>query len=196
MIYLNILVATGTTSTADSGRPETVTFGRTLVDGTPMDDGLTFPSDSPPLDVLADATAPLISNPQLGEYAAALTMADDTDGEYSRGLIITPPGAQGPAEHFHPNYDEHFEVVEGEFIVEINGEPQTVHAGEKLTVEAGLVHTFRNEPHSYASVIGEALPARVNAAPAWSRRVSSTDVGRDRVLHLCVSHRNSDVNKR
>lgn len=153
------MVATEAAATENIGREEMITFGRTLVDGTPTDDGLTLPADSPTLDVLADATGPLISNPQRGEYGAALVTAAETDGEYLRALGITPPGAQGPPEHFHPNYDEHFEVVEGEFVVEINGEPRVFQAGENLTVDAGVAHTFRNESDSYASFIVESRPA-------------------------------------
>jgi len=145
------------TSMRESGEP--VTFGRTLVDGEPTDEGLTFPADSPTLDALAAATSSLISNPQLGEYGAALVTAAETDGEYARALAITPPGAQGPAEHYHPGYAESFEVVEGEFVVEIEGTPRTLSASESITVEAGTPHTFRNESDSYATCIVESRPA-------------------------------------
>ncbi|MFB6074184.1 MAG: cupin domain-containing protein [Haloarculaceae archaeon] len=138
---------------------ETVTFGRTLVDGDPVDDGLTFPADSPTLDALAAATSPLISNPRLGEYGAGLVTAAETDGEYARALAITPPGARGPAEHYHPGYAESFEVIEGEFVVEIEGDPRTLGAGESLTVDPGTRHTFRNESDAYATCVVESRPA-------------------------------------
>lgn len=140
-------------------RPETVTFGRTLVDAKPVDDGLTFPIDSPTVELLAEAASPLISNPVLGEYGAALVRAEDVDGEYMRALAITPPGAAGPPEHYHPGYDEMFEVIEGEFVFEVNGEARTVGSGESVTVEAGTPHTFRNESDSYATCVLEARPA-------------------------------------
>lgn len=138
---------------------ETVTFGRTLVDGEPVDEGLTLPIDSPTLDALAQATSPLISNPALGEYGAALVSAAETDGKYARALAITPPGAQGPAEHYHPGYAESFEVVEGEFVFEVEGDPRTLSAGESITVDAGTLHTFRNQSDSYATCIVESRPA-------------------------------------
>ncbi|MFC6960735.1 cupin domain-containing protein [Halocatena marina] len=138
---------------------ETVTFGRTLVDGEPIDDGLTFPKDSPTVELLATATTPLFSNPQLGEYGAGLVTPEETDGAYTRGLGIFPPGADGPAEHVHPNYDETFEVVEGEFVIQLPGESRTLTAGESVTVETGTPHAFRNESESYASCIIEARPA-------------------------------------
>jgi len=138
---------------------ETVTFGRTLADGEPADDGLTFPADSPTVALLAGASSPLISNPVLGEYGAALVAAEDVDGAFMRAVAITPPGAAGPAEHYHPHYAESFEVVEGEFVFEVEGEPQTLGPGESVTVVAGTPHTFRNESDSYATCVVEAQPA-------------------------------------
>lgn len=151
---------TAITTSGDVGiGEETVTFGRTLVDGEPVDEGVTLPADSPILDLLATATSPLVSNPALGEYGAALVTAEETDGEYMRGLLIAPPGANGPAEHIHPNYAETFEVIEGEFVFQIAGEPRTVRAGESITVEAGTPHTFGNESDAYASFTVESRPA-------------------------------------
>jgi len=138
---------------------ETVTFGRTLVDGVPVDEGLTLPVDSPTMALLASATGPLLSNPQLGEYGIALVTAEETEGASLRALAITPPGAQGPPEHVHPNYAERFEIIEGSFVVEVDGTPQLLESGDHATVEAGRRHTFRNESDDYASVVVEARPA-------------------------------------
>lgn len=146
-------------TSASTKRPETVTFGRTLADGEPIDDGLTFPIDSPTVELLAGASSPLISNPVLGEYGAALVEAEDVDETFVRALAITPSGAAGPAEHYHRHYDESFEVVEGEFVVEVEGDPQTLSPGESMTVEAGTPHTFRNESDSYATCVIETRPA-------------------------------------
>jgi quercetin dioxygenase-like cupin family protein len=153
------VLMTSTTQIPTESTPETVTFGRTLVDGETVDDGLTFPVDSPTVELLEEAVSPLISNPVLGEYGAALVEAEDVDGEYMRALAITPPGAAGPPEHYHPGYDESFRVVEGEFVFEVEGEPQTLGSGESVTVEAGTPHTFRNESESYATCVIETRPA-------------------------------------
>lgn len=150
---------TSITQTTTASSPGTVTFGRTLVGGEPADDGLTFPVNSPTVEFLAKATSPLISNPMLGEYGAALVEAEDVDGTYMRALAITPPGAAGPAEHYHLHYAESFEVVEGEFVFEVEGEPRTLGPGESVTVKAGTPHTFRNESDSYATCIVETRPA-------------------------------------
>jgi mannose-6-phosphate isomerase-like protein (cupin superfamily) len=138
---------------------EFITFGRRLVDGEPVDEGLTFPRDSPTVKLLADSPHPLISNPQRGEYGAALATAEETGGEYIRAIGITPPGAEGPPEHFHRTYVETFEVVEGELVAEIDSDVQSLPAGETVTGEAGTPHTFRNESDAYTSFIVESRPA-------------------------------------
>lgn len=138
---------------------ETVTFGRTLVDGVPVDEGLTLPVDSPTLELLAERSRPLISTPVLSEYITALVDAEETDGEYAVGLVIFPAGCEGPAEHIHRGYDEVFEVVEGELVVELDGDPVTVRAGESVTAPAGTPHAFHNESDAVASAVVEARPA-------------------------------------
>lgn len=157
--HLPALMSSTHETAAATTHPETVTFGRTLVDGQPVDEGLTFPADSPTVALLREATGPLISNPVLGEYGAALVRAEDVDGASMRALAITPPGADGPPEHYHPGYAESFEVVEGEFVFELEGELRTLRPGESVTVEAGTPHTFRSESDAYASCIVETRPA-------------------------------------
>lgn len=138
---------------------ESITFGRTLVNGEPVDEGLTLPVDSPTLKILKTAFSPLLSNPIRGEYGAGLVSAEETDGKYMRALALTPPGAGGPPPHYHPNYAEHFEVIEGEFVFELDGQNQMLHRGDSITVEPGRVHTFRNESDSYSTCTVEARSA-------------------------------------
>lgn len=146
--------------TSDSGAgPETVTFGRTLVDGEPIDEGLTLPADSPTVELLREASGPLCSNPVAGEYGAVIVAPEAVDGAYVRGLLITPPGALGPPKHYHRDFAEIFEVVEGELVVTMGDEKRTVRAGESVTIEAGTPHAFGNESESYASFLAEARPA-------------------------------------
>lgn len=56
-----------------------------------------------------------------------------------------PGGAQAPPPHYHPNGQrETFEVLEGSFEIQLDGEWQQVAEGETAVVEPGVVHTFRN----------------------------------------------------
>lgn len=56
-------------------------------------------------------------------------------------------GGEGkpPPRHYHPNQEEHFEVLEGELTVELAGEPPRVlRVGETLEVPRGTVHRMWN----------------------------------------------------
>lgn len=149
----------GDQGTTEPGAAVAVTFGRQLIDGKPSGEGITLPVDSPTLDVLQTATTPLYSNPVLHEYGAGLVLAADSGGEYERGIGINPPGNEGPAEHIHPNYDERFEVIEGEYVFELDGETMVLETGDEYTVRRGTPHTFRNESDAVASCIIETHPA-------------------------------------
>ena len=53
------------------------------------------------------------------------------------------PGAEVPK---HTNEVEHEQyVLEGEYVVGIEGEETTVSAGDSLLIPAGVVHWYRNE---------------------------------------------------
>lgn len=137
----------------------TVTFGRQLIDGEPTGDGLTLPVDSPVFELLEQAVTPLFSNPVRGEYGVGIVLSKHSNGEYARGLDISPPGNAGPGEHIHPSYDELFEVVDGEFVFEVDGQRRTLEAGETMVVERGTPHTYRNESDAVAVCLVEARPA-------------------------------------
>lgn len=137
----------------------TVTFGRQLIDGKPTGEGITLPVDSPAFDLLEQAVTPLFSNPVRGEYGAGIVLSEHSNGEYVRGLDISPPGNEGPGEHIHPSYDEHFEVVEGEFVFEVDGQRRTLEAGDTVVVERGTPHAYRNESDAIAVCVVEARPA-------------------------------------
>lgn len=141
------------------GPEYSITFGRQLIDGKPTGEGITLPVDSPVFELLEQAVTPLLSNPVLSEFGVGIVLSEHSNGEYARGLDISPPGNEGPAEHIHPSYDEHFEVVEGEFAFEIDGARRTLGAGETLVVNKGTPHTYRNESDAVAVCLVEARPA-------------------------------------
>src|SRR3954470_17919220 len=60
--------------------------------------------------------------------------------------FLIQPGAPGPPPHIHPDpVRETFEVLEGEFELLHGGDWKRLRAGESMTVEPGVAHTFRNE---------------------------------------------------
>ncbi len=54
------------------------------------------------------------------------------------------PQAGVPPPHLHPHAVEVFEVIEGELEMLIGREWRTARAGESVTVEPGVRHSFRN----------------------------------------------------
>jgi mannose-6-phosphate isomerase-like protein (cupin superfamily) len=139
----------------------TITTGRTLdQNGHPIDGtGFDYDSQDRLAELLDQRVSPIFSQPITGEWIFALNLSKDTHGEFERGVVIFRPGNSGPPEHIHPGYDEHFDIVQGEFIFKINGQERRAGAGEQLVVKKGTPHTFRCVGDRYGVVIGETRPA-------------------------------------
>lgn len=135
--------------------------GRTIdrngkfVEGT----GFAYESGGRIAELLEQRISPLLSQPTTGEYVFALVSPAETGGKSERGAGIFPPGNAGPAEHFHPTYDEHFDIVQGDFIFSVNGKEQTLSAGGQLLVPINTPHTFRCVGDQHGVVIVETRPA-------------------------------------
>ena len=139
-----------------------IIIGKTLdAKGNPIEgSGIELHADGPTVQLLKKSMIPLISNPITGEYLAVLENQDKNGDKYIKGLLIMPKTASGPPEHYHPNYLEEFEVVEGEFIFLHKGKEINLKPGEKITVNAGETHTFYTSgKYDINSCIGVAKPS-------------------------------------
>ena len=139
----------------------TITTGRTL-DGSGhpiVGTGFEYDSDDRLAELLNRRVSPLFSQPLTGEWIFGVVLSKDTHGEFERGVAIFRSGNSGPPEHIHPTYDEHFDIVQGEFIYKIDGKERHADAGEQLVVKKGTPHTFRCVGDRYGVVIGETRPA-------------------------------------
>lgn len=138
-----------------------ITTGRRLdASGTPIDGtGFTYEAGDAVDQWLQQRISPLLSQPITGEWVAGLVLAAQTNGEYERGLGIFPPGNAGPPEHFHPLYDEHFEIVRGDFLFRIGGEERSAGPGDQFAVATGTPHTFRCVGETVGVVVVETRPA-------------------------------------
>lgn len=139
----------------------TIITGRVInKDGYPIDGtGFAYDSTDRLAELLAQRISPLFSEPVTGEWVFGLATSAKSNGEYERGVGIFKPGNLGPPEHFHPSYDEHFDILHGEFIFRINGQERRVGAGEMLSARKGEPHTFRCVGDTYGAVIVETRPA-------------------------------------
>lgn len=73
-----------------------------------------------------------------------LETAAETDGErFTTRMHIEEQSELPP--HVHPTAEESYEVLDGEFDVQVDGEWSTMTAGEKQVVPPGTEHTFRTE---------------------------------------------------
>ena len=86
----------------------------------------------------------VISNAKTGEKITWVETAADTNGKRLVFDFEVRPGGKLPAVHFHPNQTERFELKKGVFIVNLNGETRTLHAGDSLTIEKGIPHNWYN----------------------------------------------------
>ncbi|MDG4809336.1 cupin domain-containing protein [Micromonospora sp. WMMD1120] len=58
--------------------------------------------------------------------------------------VYSPMPDIRPPVHSHPRQDEHFEVLDGELHLDIEGERRVLHAGDALDLPRGLRHTAWN----------------------------------------------------
>jgi quercetin dioxygenase-like cupin family protein len=139
----------------------TLTTGRRLDGaGQPLDGtGFEYDADGPVAALLARRTSPIFSQPQTGEWVFGLVGSQESGGEYARGVGVFRQGNAGPAEHFHPLYDEHFEVLQGEFLFTVAGAERTLHAGDKLVIKKDVAHAFRCTGGGFGAVLTESRPA-------------------------------------
>ncbi len=75
-----------------------------------------------------------------------------------------------PPKHFHPEQDEHFEILEGEVRVNLAGETHTYTTGDAFDVPRGVVHTFWNPGDRPARVTWTTSPG--GRTEAWFRAIN------------------------
>jgi mannose-6-phosphate isomerase-like protein (cupin superfamily) len=73
--------------------------------------------------------------------------------------VYAPMPEVRPPVHSHPAQDEHFEVLDGELLFEIEGERRTVGAGGVLDLPRGLRHTVWNGGPESTRFVWRTTPA-------------------------------------
>jgi mannose-6-phosphate isomerase-like protein (cupin superfamily) len=87
------------------------------------------------------------------------TSTAESGGERIELEITLPPGASGPPPHFHPRQEERWEVLEGTFSAQVDGEWRELGVGETANVPAGHVHTLANRSGETVRVLDVHIPA-------------------------------------
>ncbi|MEX2584263.1 MAG: cupin domain-containing protein [Gemmatimonadota bacterium] len=69
------------------------------------------------------------------------------------------PRTGGTPIHIHPHASESYEVLQGEFELYVDGAWSTLSVGERVVVNPGVPHTFRNASEVPARVYNTHAPA-------------------------------------
>ncbi len=158
-----------------------------LIDGT----GFEYDNEGRLASLLDQRCWMICSQPHTGEWVFGLILSNETAGEYERGVGVFRPGNSGPPEHIHPTYDEHFEIIQGEFIFKIGGVEQAAGPGEKLLVKKGTPHTFRCVGDMVGAGVVETRPAArtgevINTLFGMAHEGKLTQGGQPKFLHAMV----------
>jgi quercetin dioxygenase-like cupin family protein len=95
----------------------------------------------------------VISNPFNKQTIKFLTTSKDSNGKLLEMISTWQPGGSRPVEHYHPNQDEYFTVIEGKLSLLLNGEHIVLSKGESLQIPRNAVHSMWNDTD--APVIAE-----------------------------------------
>lgn len=101
----------------------------------------------------------LLVNPVTGMQLRILQASSDTGGTLLEMEATYAPRSPEPPEHFHPNQDERFEILEGEMQVRLAEGVRTLAQGDSLDVPAGTRHSMWNAGTAAARVHWETRPA-------------------------------------
>lgn len=69
------------------------------------------------------------------------------------------PHTGGTPVHIHPHATESYEVLEGKLDLYVDGTWRTLSAGERVSLDPGIAHTFRNASDSPTRVYNTHAPA-------------------------------------
>jgi quercetin dioxygenase-like cupin family protein len=92
---------------------------------------------------MADA-GDVIENPVTGQRLIFEVTSADSGGEVFVAVGIFPPGGFAGVTHVHPHQDEHFEVLAGRAVFEVDGTRHVLGAGGTIEVPKGTKHMFAN----------------------------------------------------
>jgi mannose-6-phosphate isomerase-like protein (cupin superfamily) len=107
--------------------------------------GLTIPNDDPKrkaVFVRPDQDQSLTHLGVVGDNYTILLTGEDTAGRYCLIDMLVPPGG-GPPPHRH-DFEEMFNLLEGELEFIFRGVKSPLRAGETVNIPANAPHQFRN----------------------------------------------------
>ncbi|GAA0453534.1 cupin domain-containing protein [Alkalibacillus silvisoli] len=94
------------------------------------------------------------------ERITFLKTSRETEGAYEYIEVDLPPAKEGPGLHYHNNFEEEFEVIDGKLKVTIAEEDHVLQQGETKTITKETNHTFSNASEE------QSVTFRVKITPA------------------------------
>jgi quercetin dioxygenase-like cupin family protein len=85
--------------------------------------------------------------------------SSSTGGELVEVRAHYPPARRHPPAHWHPGQEERFEIVSGRLLATLDGQDQTLEAGERLVVSPGVVHAMHNPGPATTDTVWQTRPA-------------------------------------
>jgi quercetin dioxygenase-like cupin family protein len=80
-------------------------------------------------------------------------------------------GGSRPPKHFHPQQDEHFQVLEGELKINLAGTERLLKAGDEVKIPRGSPHQFWNPGTQPARAIWRTSPG--GRTEQWFRAIDA-----------------------
>jgi quercetin dioxygenase-like cupin family protein len=101
----------------------------------------------------------VIENPAMGGRLQFRRIESDAEQSVLEFDFYLDPGAVIAVEHLHPHQEESFEVISGAMEGSVDGKPQTVVAGGRSVVPAGVAHEWWNAAGGQTHVRVQFRPA-------------------------------------
>ena len=96
---------------------------------------------------------------ELGMIMTIVKTSNDTDGKSLEMEWTLTPKSGGTPIHIHPNAIETYEILSGELEVFKKDKWITAKVGEKIAIEKGEPHTFKNITDEFVRVYNTHQPA-------------------------------------
>jgi mannose-6-phosphate isomerase-like protein (cupin superfamily) len=80
----------------------------------------------------------------LGSVITFKAVSEATGGRYSLVEYYAAPNFQGPPPHIHPDVEEAFYILEGEFAIRLGVDTIRAPVGTFVLIPRGTIHTFSN----------------------------------------------------
>ncbi len=87
----------------------------------------------------------IIVNKITGDIVEFLATSAETAGKFTRIKFTIKPGGFKAVEHLHPQFDESFKILSGKLTYILNGEKNSIKAGQQITLPKGIKHVHFND---------------------------------------------------